>query len=117
MPLVDMPVASKQIGQQFDSASGCSFSLIITFGLHVVCFSISQFSIQSKTHRINPSTTLHSYLPSAPKSHVDLSFLKDLSECDQTKLYYVSGVLAKELEPFRTNIQHKMRYGIPVISL
>lgn len=61
--------------------------------------------------------TLRSYLPSAPKSHIDLTFLKNLPDYDFIKPYYVSGVLPKNLEPSRTNIQYEMRRGISVTNI
>lgn len=61
--------------------------------------------------------TLRSNLPSCPKSHFDLSFLRDLPDYDHAKPYYVSGALPTDLEPSRTNIQYEIRYGISVANL
>ena len=50
---------------------------------------------------------LRSDFPSAPQSYVNLRFIKDLPEYDQSRPYHVSGFLPTEFEASRTNIQYQ----------
>jgi hypothetical protein len=50
---------------------------------------------------------LYSRLATTARSHVDLTFLKDLPEYEHVKPYYISGPLPQSLEGSRTNIHYE----------
>ncbi|KAF9770119.1 hypothetical protein IL306_012371 [Fusarium sp. DS 682] len=55
--------------------------------------------------------------PRCDQTNVDLQFIKDLPEYEQTKPYYVSGLLSEHREATRTNIQHQLLEQVPLFGL
>lgn len=60
---------------------------------------------------------LRSLVTTATTSYVDLRYLKDLDIYNETKPYYISGVLSEDQEKFRTNLEYELLPGVPVYNL
>lgn len=61
--------------------------------------------------------SFRSILPSISSSYIDLTFLKNLLEYENSKPYYISGPLPENQENVRTNIQYETLYRVPLSNV